>query len=139
MPLARFVLFDGLGALLWIGVFMGLGLLFSEQLEGLAAVAATLGAWLLAILLGGLGAYLLWKFAARQRFLRRLRVARISPQELKGKLDAGEDVVIVDLRHPLDFAADPVLIPGAIRWDAEALAHGSFEPPRDREIILYCS
>ena len=36
MRLGRFLLFDGLGALLWVGGFVGLGLLFSEQQEGMA-------------------------------------------------------------------------------------------------------
>lgn len=139
MPLGRFLLFDGLGALLWVGVFAVLGVLFGEQLEGLAAAVATLGAWLLAILVGGLGAYLLWKFLARRLFLRRLRVARITPEELKQKLESGEEVVIVDLRHPLELDADPAAIPGAVRWDARDLAQGHLTLPRDREVILYCT
>ena len=139
MPLARFVLFDGLGALLWIGVFVALGVLFGEQLEGLATLLATMGTWLLAILGGGLGAYLLWKFLARQLFLRRLRVARITPEDLKRKIESGEKVVIVDLRHALEFDADPVVIPGAVRLDAGDLAQGQLKLPRGREVILYCS
>ncbi len=139
MPLGRFVLFDGLGALLWAGVFAILGLLFSKQLEGLAVLLATMGSWLLAILVGGLGAYLLWKFLARQRFLRRLRVARITPEELHQKLELGEEVMIVDLRHPLEFDADPVSIPGAVRFSARDLEARRLPIPRDREVILYCS
>ncbi|MFI5339306.1 MAG: VTT domain-containing protein [Candidatus Methylomirabilales bacterium] len=135
----RFLLFDGLGALLWIGVFVALGALFGEQLEGLTALVATMGVWLLAILVGGLGAYLLWKFLARQRFLRRLRVARITPEELQQRLERGEEVVIVDLRHALEFDSDPVVIPGGVRWDAGDLAQGHLKLPRDREVILYCS
>ncbi len=95
MPLGRFVPFDGLGALLWIGVFIGLGALIAKELEGLAALLATMGAWLLTILAGGLGTYLLWKFLARQLFLRRLRVERITPEELQQKLESGEEVMIV--------------------------------------------
>ena len=139
MPLARFVLFDGLGALLWVGVFVALGVLFGEQLEGLAALLATMGAWLLAILVGGLGAYLLWKFLARRLFLRRMRVARISPEDLKRRLERGEAVMIVDLRHPLEFDADPVVIPGAVRFSAQDLEARRLPIPRDREVILYCS
>jgi membrane protein DedA with SNARE-associated domain len=139
MPLARFVLFDGLGALLWIGVFVALGDLFAEHLKGLAALLATLGAWLFAILVGGLAAYLGGKFLSRQRFLRRLRIARITPEELQQKLAAGEEVVIADLRHPLEVNADPVAIPGAVRWDAGDLAQGPLELPPDREVILYCT
>ncbi|HSB81079.1 MAG TPA: rhodanese-like domain-containing protein [Candidatus Methylomirabilis sp.] len=139
MPLARFFLFDGLGALLWVGVFVALGVLFGEQLEGLAALLATMGTWLLAILVGGLGVYLLWKFLARQRFLRRLRLARITPEELNQKLEAGDEVMIVDLRHPLELEADPVVIPGAIRVSAEDVEQRRLTIPQDREVVLYCS
>lgn len=139
MPLPRFLLFDGLGALLWVGLFVSLGVLFSEQLEGLAVLLATMGSWLLAIFMGGLGAYLLWKFLARRRLLRRLRLARITPEELHRKLETGEEVVIVDLRHPLEFGADPTGIPGAIRVSAGDLEEQRLAIPRDREVILYCS
>jgi membrane protein DedA with SNARE-associated domain len=139
MSLSRFVLFDGLGALLWVGVFVALGVLFSEQLEGVAVLLATMGSWLLAILVGGLAAYLVWKFVARQRFLRRLRLARITPEELNQKLGTGNEVIIVDLRHPLELEADPVVIPGAIRVSAEDVEQHRLAIPQGREVILYCS
>jgi len=118
MRLHRFLLFDALGTLLWVGVFVGLGFVCSNQLERVADRALTFGSWLLAILVGALAAYIGWKFIRRQRFLHALRIARITPEELKQKLDAGEDVVIVDLRHSLDFEAEPITIPGAHRLDA---------------------
>ena len=139
MRRSRFVFFDGVGAAIWAGAFAGLGLLFSDQLERLAGQMARLGTWLVAILLGGLIAYLLWKYIHRQRFLRRLRIARIAPEELKRKLDAGEDVMIVDLRHSMDFEADPHVVPGAIRLGVEELENRHQEIPRDRDLILYCS
>ncbi len=139
MPLWRFGLFDGLGALLWAGVFAALGMLFSEQLGGLALLLATMGSWLLAILVGGLAAYLSWKYVARRRFLRRLRVARITPEELHRKLEAGEKVLIVDLRHALEFDGDPLVIPGAFRFSAQDLEAPRLPLPPDREVILYCS
>ncbi len=135
----RFLLFDGLGALLWAGVFVVLGVLFSEQLAKMAVLLATMGSWLLAIVLGGLGVYLVWKFLARRRFLRRLRIARITPEELHQKLETGEEVMIVDLRHPLEFDADPVVIPGSVRFSARDLEARRLPIPRDREVILYCS
>ena len=139
MSLSRFVLFDGLGALLWVGVFVVLGVLFSEQLEGMAVLLATMGSWLFAILVGGLGAYLIWKFVARQRFLRRLRLARITPEELNQRLKAGNEVMILDLRHPLEFEGDPVIIPGAIRVSAEDVEQHRLTVFQGREVILYCS
>src|SRR3989442_231929 len=139
MRLDRFLLFDALGTLLWVGVFVGLGFACSNQLERVADRALTFGSWLLAILVGALAAYIGWKFVRRQRFLHALRIARITPEELKQKLDAGEDVVIVDLRHSLDFEAEPITIPGAHRLDAAELEEGSDVIPRDREVVLYCT
>jgi membrane protein DedA with SNARE-associated domain len=139
MKAGRFLAFDALGSLVWAGSFLVLGLALSDQLERVAARAATLGGGLLAILFGGLALWILYKFVHRRHFLRQLRVARISPEELKERLDAGEDVVVVDLRHDLDFEADPVLIPGARRMDAARLEASQDALPGDREIVLYCT
>ena len=64
---------------------------------------------------------------------------RISPDELRDKFETGADVAIVDLRLPLDFAAAPQTLPGAIRLAPEEVASRHQEIPRDREIVLYCS
>ena len=139
IPTWRFLVFSAAGGLVWAGLFVGLGYVFSDQLERLAAAAGRLGGWLVAGLAVALGAYVAWKFVARQRFLRRLRIARIDPDELKGRLDAGEAVVIVDLRHPLDFETEPTIIPGALHLTTAELEARHREIPRDREIVLYCT
>jgi rhodanese-related sulfurtransferase len=54
-------------------------------------------------------------------------------------MDVGESVMVVDLRHPLDFDADPETIPGAFRIDAKELEQKNDRLPRDREVILYCT
>ena len=74
-----------------------------------------------------------------RRFLRKLKIARITPEELKEKIDAGEDILIVDLRHALDFDANPETIPGALHVDAAELEEASEVIPRDREIVLFCA
>jgi membrane protein DedA with SNARE-associated domain len=135
----RFLLFDAAGSFLWASTFLGLGYVFSGQIEHIAEHAASLGGWLVVILVGTLASYLGYKFIARKRFLRELRIARITVEELKRKLDAGEDLAIVDLRHSMDFDADPEIIPGAFRVDAKELEEKNELLPRDREIILYCT
>ncbi len=135
----RFVWFTGLGGLVWAGAFVGLGFVFSDQLEHVAGLVARLGTWVVVVLAGALAAHVAWKWVARRRFLRRLRIARISPEALKAKLDAGESLVIVDLRHALDFEAEPTIIPGALHLATEELEARHHEIPRDREIVLYCT
>ncbi len=139
MPRSRFLLLDALGAFLWIGAYMGLGYLLSDYVERVAAYARLLGSSLLGIALGGLALYIAGKYIQRRRFIRRLRIARITPVELQRKLDAGEALVIVDLRHSLDFEADSVVVPGAVHVSPEELEQRSQEIPRDRDVILYCT
>ncbi len=135
----RFLLFDAMGSLLWAGAYLGLGYAFSGQIERVAGHLAFLGGWLVALLAAAFAAYIVYKVAVRQRFLRELRIARITVDELKKKIDAGEDLVIVDLRHSLDFEAEPETIPGAFRMDAKDLEEKSGGLPTDREVVLYCT
>jgi membrane protein DedA with SNARE-associated domain len=137
--LPRFLLYTGLGALLYAGTFAGLGYLFSAQLERIAESALRMGEWLVVFLAGSLAAYVLAKLWQRRRFLRKLRMARITPEELKERLDGGEEMVIVDLRHPLDVEAEPHLIPGALHYSPDDLDARHGEIPRDRDVVLYCT
>jgi membrane protein DedA with SNARE-associated domain len=139
MKFGKFLLFDILGASVWAGTFLTCGFLFSNQLEVIARSAATLGGWLVVVLLAGLAGYVLFKSYTRHRFLRDLRIARITVDELKQKIDSGEEVAIVDLRHSLDFEADPETIPGAVHVDSQDLGTGKPPWPPEREVILYCT
>jgi membrane protein DedA with SNARE-associated domain len=139
MPMPRFMLFDSLGGLFWIATFAGVGFIFSDQLEQIAAYSLRWGRWLVVALAGSLAAYVLWKYIQRRRFLHRLRIARISPKELMDSLTAGKEVLIVDLRQPLDVEAFPQTIPGALRMELNQLEERHQEIPRDRDIVLYCS
>ena len=139
MRLRRFLIFDALGSLIWSGAYLGLGYAFRGELERIALKVEQLGGGALTLLIGLLVCYITYKFVSRQRFLRQLRIARITPEELKVLLDAGEPVTIVDLRHSVDFEADPETIPGAFRMDASELQERDERLPRDREVILYCT
>src|SRR6516165_4241673 len=139
MRLSRFFTWDAAGALLWAGAYAGVGFIFSSELDRVAVHLQRLGSGLLALLLGGLAAYLGFKYYQRQRFIRELRIARITPEELKRGLDAGEDLVVVDLRHSVEFGADDAKLPGAIHLDPEEIEHSHVEIPRDRDIVLYCT
>jgi membrane protein DedA with SNARE-associated domain len=136
---ARFLMLDAMGTLLWAGSFLGVGFAFSGQIERIAEWIATLGGGMGATLVTFFALYIAYKFIARQRFLRQLRIARITVDELKEKIDGGEQIVIVDLRHSMDFEADPQTIPGAFRMDAGELQEKNDRLPRDRDVILYCT
>jgi membrane protein DedA with SNARE-associated domain/rhodanese-related sulfurtransferase len=140
MSLTRFVLYDGFGSVIWVGFFETLGYLGSDHIERLAASSTWGGLGLTVILVGLVVAWILHKAVVRQRLLRRLQVvARISATELQDKLARGEEIVILDVRHALDLAAVPDIVPGALCIPAEEMESRHVELPRDRELVVYCA
>ena len=79
------------------------------------------------------------KYVQKHRFLKELQNARIAPKELLEMLDAGQPVVILDLRHPLDSVTDPRTLPGAIRVLPDDVTSRADRLPKNREIVLYCT
>ncbi|MCI0535691.1 MAG: hypothetical protein L0Z50_10745, partial [Verrucomicrobiales bacterium] len=92
-----------------------------SQLEKLSKVALRLGNWLLVFIVAAFAAYIGIKYFRWRFFIRSLRMARITPEVLKQKLDGGEDVFIVDLRGPVDFETEPRMLPRAIHLTLEEM------------------
>ena len=133
---ARFLVFDTLGVLIWIGCYAGAGYLFAGQLETIGGYALRTGAGLGLTLVALVAVWIGWKFAQRRRFLRKLAVARITAEELRDRIRSGAAVLLVDLRHQRPDADE---VPGALRIPVEELDARHGEIPRDRDIILFCS
>ena len=87
----------------------------------------------------GVGLYIAYKYWQRRRLLRELRTARITVEELHRKQEAGEKVVILDLRSSAELELDPTLIRGARHLAVDQIESQQNALPRDREIIVYCS
>ncbi len=135
----KFLLADAAGATAWSGAYLAVGFVFRNQLEDAAESVRRMGSGLLLVLLGLLALYIAWKYYQRRRFIRDLRVSRVTPQELRDMLDSGTDVAIVDLRRALEVKHDPFKLPGAIWIAAEQLEERHEEIPREKEVVLYCS
>ena len=134
-----FILFDGLGALVWIAASVGAGFLFHRQVDAVLATLASMGTFSVALLLALLAAVIARKSWQRHRLLRQLRMDRVTVEELEAMLERGEVPVIVDVRSPASRAADPRAIPGAIAVDGDALATAELSFPLDRELVVYCN
>jgi membrane protein DedA with SNARE-associated domain len=135
--LGRFLLYDSAGAILWSGAYLMLGYVFSEQLETVVDYASRLGSGLLILVAGLFALWIVWKYVQRRRFVRELDIARITPEELRDRIEAGEDLFIVDLRSGIDTGSGAIR--GAVRMSTEDLRARREEIPRDREIILFCT
>ncbi len=116
IPRGRFALYDFAGVLLWAGTWLALGYFFSDAIVLIAAKASALGRMLGLVTVTALAGYILVKYGRRRLFLKKLRTAPVSPEALKRRLDAGDDVTIVDLRTAL--ASRPHRTPsrGAAGW-----------------------
>jgi membrane protein DedA with SNARE-associated domain/rhodanese-related sulfurtransferase len=139
ISLPRFFAYDGLGSLLYTGVFLFIGFLFSHQLEPILMALGQMGHWALWLVVALLAAYICWKYLQRQRVLRELRIARISVDELRRMQEANEAVFVIDLRSELDLKENPTLIAGALHFNPKEMDTHHQEIPRDRDVVLYCS
>jgi len=132
----RFLLLDAGGALLWSGTYVGFGWLFRRQLEDGVAALSRFGATIGYALGAGVAAYLIFKLVRLWRHFRAYRTHRMPPGELKQRMDAGEPLVVVDLRAP--FERQEGCIPGAIAVAYQDL--DSLLPViGSREVVFYCS
>jgi membrane protein DedA with SNARE-associated domain len=95
LGLQTFILVDSIGSLLWVGFFMGAGYLFSReiQLESIAIPDWGQGSFLIAALML-IAVYIVWKYLRRRHILKKLFSNRMTPEELKGKIDASDEMVI---------------------------------------------
>jgi membrane protein DedA with SNARE-associated domain/rhodanese-related sulfurtransferase len=139
MEYRLFAVYDIAGILLWAFTLTLGGRFFGDVLNHhphALGVVARFGFLLFVLLLLG---FFVHRFLRQRAFLREIRMARVSPDELKGMLDRGQPVYIVDLRHPLDYLPDPRTLPGAILLTPDKLVEHCAEIPRDRDVVLFCT
>jgi len=139
VSMLMFLVLDTIGALLWAAVFIGLGMIFHSEVESIVHAVADVGL-LAGFALGAvIIAYFGYKFVTRQRFLRSLRMRKLTPLEVDERLRGGEDLYIIDLRHDYDIRAVPHLLPNALRVPMEAIEQHADRIPRDSDILLCCN
>ena len=138
MSRRRFLVLNGLGSLIWAACFALVGYIPARKLPIDILIEEALG-WLLLLVVVAVVIHVIWKYVQRERFIRSLRISRITVSEVKASLDRGERPFIVDLRHMLEFVVDPRTVPTAVRISPDELPSRNAEIPRDRDIILYCT
>jgi rhodanese-related sulfurtransferase len=74
----------------------------------------------------------------RQRAKREIEAKSIEPEVLYQLLNAKE-VLLYDVRQPLDFLAYPEIIPGAVRIAPKDIAEQTASFSRDQNSVIYCT
>jgi len=60
----------------------------------------------------------------------------ITPEDLRDKMEKGEDFLLLDVRTPGEYAAGAIA--GAYLLPVQEIASRMKELPRDKEIVAYC-
>jgi membrane protein DedA with SNARE-associated domain len=139
VTIPRFVAYSSLAAFLWAGAWGGVGYLAGDALERVVNQSGRLATVLAVLVATAVVGWVVTKWLQRRRFLRNLRIGRVSLDELKAALDTATPPLVIDLRTALDVGAAPYVIPGALHIAPEELERRHREIPRDRDVIVYCS
>jgi rhodanese-related sulfurtransferase len=71
--------------------------------------------------------------------VRDLEATRVTVDEVKERMDRGEQFTFVDTRNPQAWGGAETKLPGAVRVPADELEQHLDEIPRDRAVITYCT
>ena len=64
---------------------------------------------------------------------------RITVDELKRRMEAGEDFTLIDVRDPKAWAESDTQIPEAIRVSLDDLEVSLPRIPKERPVVAYCT
>src|SRR6201989_2329905 len=70
---------------------------------------------------------------------RELEKYSIDADELHALLESKKDVVVLDVRQPLDLLAHSEIIPGAMRIPPKEVMEHAELIPKDKDSVLYCT
>lgn len=139
MPLWRFLLADAAGCGLWASTYLVIGFIFHHQVDTVILWLGLFGHRAGLVVISLIAVYIAVKYFQRWRFLRELRVNRITAHDARELLKAGHPVTVVDLRHPSEVERDGVKIAGALVLRPEEVPLRAHEIAQDHDIILYCT
>jgi rhodanese-related sulfurtransferase len=102
--------------------------IYKGEAEMFLSIAVMCGAVLLSIVL-----------AKRRRDRREMERYSITPEVLRALMASGQEVLVIDVRQPLDLLGDSVIIPGA-RWLApEDVRANPSLLPKTSDLVVYCT
>lgn len=134
-----FVTHDSVGAALWAGIGISIGVVLSPQIDYLLAIAGRFGRASALIVVAFLALYALWRWTRRRALLRALASARIDVDTLHALMESDGAPVVFDVRSAETRSLDPFVIPGARFADERELDAivAAYRP--DQKLVIYCA
>jgi membrane protein DedA with SNARE-associated domain/rhodanese-related sulfurtransferase len=134
-----FLMYESTGTVIYTSTYVALGYLFADQIDRIVATIGGAGTRLGAALILGLVAYAGYKVLMRWWLIRKSDALAITAREAAQKRAAHPELLIIDLRGPIDSAADPFVISGAKRWREKDLMDMIKDLPANTAMILFCA
>jgi rhodanese-related sulfurtransferase len=75
----------------------------------------------------------------RSRARREMEQYSITPEGLHALFDSNQDVLLFDVRLPLDLLTSPEIIPGAKRLSPKEVLENPSLIPADKDLVIYCT
>jgi membrane protein DedA with SNARE-associated domain/rhodanese-related sulfurtransferase len=134
-----FLAYDTLGSALWAGAYIGCGFLFAEKMDQVTHHLSAVADAIVLIFGVPLLLFFVWRLIILVRMVRMLRPYRLTAQELKSELDAGQKIGVIDLLRFEEDPEDEPGIPGAVRLDPHEIRRKKhFHLPDDVSVVVYC-
>jgi rhodanese-related sulfurtransferase len=68
-----------------------------------------------------------------------MEATRVTVDEVKERMDRGEQFAFVDTRNPTAWSEATTKLPGAVHVPADQVEEHLSEIPHDRTVITYCT
>jgi membrane protein DedA with SNARE-associated domain/rhodanese-related sulfurtransferase len=131
--LARFIIYDFIGAALWAAGAIVLGVIFDDAVDALLITLEQFGGYALLLFALALVLFIAGKWRNRRRFLSQIQMARLTPEELDALMREQKDLMILDVRTA-ERRARAGWIPGSIHVvDIDLLQLNVTS-----EVVVYC-
>ncbi|WER49697.1 DedA family protein/thiosulfate sulfurtransferase GlpE [Cupriavidus sp. WKF15] len=137
-PLPVFLFYDAIGALVWSGSAVLVGVVFSDFVDAILAAFSAYGHVAVLVCVGALALFVAWRWWWRFRLLRRTRrVPRMTVDELEARRRAGTLPLVLDVRA---HGAAPIeRIPGALVVDMHGSLDALGSQLESKDIVVYCA
>ena len=135
----RFILYDGLGCLLWAGTYIGAGMIFSREVNRFLDYMSTIGGWALLILVALVALYVGLKLAAPRAPEAPAPAGAHLAVRNRGAVAADPDLLIVDARTMMARDDDPRTLPRSVVLGDRTIVEVLPLDARGRTIVTFCT
>ena len=138
MALPGFLLAAAAGAALWAGLALGTGWILRREVQTVISALDEQAGSVLVVVVGIVAIWLGWKLWQKYRFRQWSAVPHITPAELLAAMEAGQPLLLLDLRGA-SMVAETGPIVGAAIAEHDRLLDAVGDWPRSQPIVTLCA